>query len=96
QQAVYLVGALAQAQPQTYVGAVFLYNFNFSTGPGATVAAAAYSFIRPYWSARPAFLMLAELRQNALVIAGPTEVAPPPDVHVLPNWSPRLGSLVNP
>ncbi|MBI5829580.1 MAG: beta-galactosidase [Chloroflexi bacterium] len=96
QPAVYLVGALAQAQAQTYVGAVFLYNFNFSTGPGATATAAAYSFIRPDWSARPAFLMLAKLRQNALVIDGPTEVAPLTDVHVLPNWSPRLGPLTNP
>ena len=96
QQAAYLVGALAQAQAQTYVGAVFLYNFNFSTSLGATAAVAAYSFIRPDWSARPAFLMLAELRQKALVVASPTDVAPPTDVHVLPNWSPRLGQLTKP
>lgn len=87
QQAEYLVGALAQVQSQPYVAVVLVNNFNYSTTLNDP-SLAAYSLIRPDWSARPAFITLAQVRQSALA-APPTSEPGRAIVHTLPNWSPR-------
>ena len=89
QQAEYLAAALAQVQAQSYVGVLLINNFNYAATPERNPVLAAYSLIRSDWSARPAFVILAQLRQDTLNVPA---VAAPGDnriVHTLPNWSPR-------
>jgi len=87
QQAEYMVGALAQVQSQSYVAVVLVNNFNFSTST-SDPAQATYSLIRADWSARPAFITLAQVRQDAASATLPTP-GRQSVVHTLPNWSPR-------
>lgn len=63
QQAQYLVESLYYARQQPYVGAFIVDNFNLAVA-GGTAHDAAFGLIRPDWSARPAFLALARLRQS--------------------------------
>lgn len=67
EQASYLVAAAYQVRMRPYVQVMIVDNFNLSvvTGPGSPDAA--YSLIRPDWSARPAFLALAKMRQSDLM-----------------------------
>ncbi len=88
QQADYMVGALAQVQSQSYVAVVLVNNFNFSTTTNDP-AQAAYSLIRADWSARPAFITLAQVRQDATATMPLTSTSEQGAVHTLPNWSPR-------
>lgn len=90
QQAVYLAEALAQAQSQPYIGAIIVNNFNIATVPNSPPELAPYSLIRADWSARPAFITLAQLRQGD-ALTRPMTVTPEADpIHTLPNWRPRL------
>ena len=90
QQATYLAEALVQAQSQPYIGAIIINNFNISTVPNSPPQLAPYSLIRADWSARPAFITLAQLRQGD-VLTQPVAAAPEArPVYVLPNWHPRL------
>ena len=89
QQAEYLATALSQVQAQPYIGVILINNFNYAaTGD---VATGLYSLIRVDWSARPAFITLAQLRQNAL--SAPPAQAQITPVHTLPNWTPRHRKL---
>jgi hypothetical protein len=90
QQADYLLQALMQVQSQDYVAAIFVNNFNLSTVPGAASDLAAYSLIRRDWSARPAFIALAQFRQGDTFTQPVTLVSDSPPPHVLSNWHPRL------
>lgn len=90
QQAKYLTEALVQLQAQPYIAAVFIRDFNFSTLPSAPDELVAYSLIRPDWSARPAFIALAQIRQGDAFAEPITAVIVTPAKHVLPNWRPRL------
>ena len=89
QQANYLVEALAQVQSQSYVAVIIINNFNYSVTPGVPPELAPYSFLRADWSARPAFITLAQVRQgDAFTRQSPT--SQPIPKYVLPNWRPRL------
>lgn len=88
QQAEYMIGALAQVQSQSYVAVVLVNNFNFSTTTSDPVQAT-YSLIRADWSARPAFVTLAQVRQDAASVTPPASASGQSVVHTLPNWSPR-------
>ena len=90
QQADYLIEALMQLQSQDYVAAVMVNNFNISTVTGAPAELAAYSLIRGDWSARPAFVALAQFRQGDAFSQPVAAVSDAPPVHVLSNWHPRL------
>jgi hypothetical protein len=90
QQAQYLTEALAQLQAQPYIAAVFIQNFNLSTSPNAPRELAPYSLIRSDWSARPAFIALAQIRQGDAFAEPAAAVTMAPVTHVLPNWHPRL------
>jgi hypothetical protein len=85
QQADYLAAALSQVQAQPYIGVILINNFNYSvTGDSAL---GPYSLIRTDWSARPAFVTLAQLRQDTL--SAPPIRPQTAAVHTLPNWTPR-------
>lgn len=91
QQAEYLVAALDQVTGSGYIEVLIIDNFNAAVIPGVSPVAAARSLLRENWSARPAFIALAQARQ-----AGPVAnvVTPTPNipqaVRVVPNWSPRM------
>jgi hypothetical protein len=89
QQAEYLVEALAQAQSQPYLGVIIINNFNFATTPDAPAYLGHYSLLRADWSARPAFVTLAQIRQGDVFAQSASPTAPA-TTHVLPNWRPRL------
>lgn len=92
QQADYLLEALAQAQSQPYLAALIINNLNLATVPTGSAELAPYSILRPDWSARPAFVTLAQIRQGdafAQQITTTTTLEPTPK-HILPNWRPRL------
>ncbi len=89
QQAEYLAVALAQVQAQPYVGVLLINNFNYATTPERNPVPALYSLIRSDWSARPAFVILAQLRQDTLNAPPVTKPGDNMTVHTLPNWSLR-------
>ncbi len=89
QQAEYLAVALAQVQAQPYVGVLLINNFNCATTPERNPVPALYSLIRSDWSARPAFVILAQLRQDTLNAPPVTKPGDNMTVHTLPNWSLR-------
>jgi len=89
QQADYLAMALAQVQAQPYVGVVLINNFNFATAGDPYLGL--YSLIRTDWSARPAFITLAQLRQDSL--SAPPSQPQLASTHILPNWTPRHRNL---
>lgn len=66
QQAAYLVQAFRMAEQTPYIEAMMVDNFNLSTiTPSAPEAG--FSLIRADWTARPAFLQLAQMRQEQVL-----------------------------
>jgi hypothetical protein len=90
QQADYLVEALVQAQSQTYLATIIVNNLNLGTVPGGSADLAAYSILRPDWTARPAFVTIAQIRQGNAFAKQITTTLEPAPRHILPNWRPRL------
>lgn len=90
QQANCLAEAMAQAHSQEYIGAIFINNFNLATAKDAPPELAPYGLIRADWSARPAFIALAQLRQGDTLSALVPVTGPTHRKHILPNWRPRL------
>lgn len=90
QQADYLIQALMQVQSQDYVAAIFVNNFNLSTLTSGSPDVAAYSLIRGDWSARPAFIALAQFRQGDAFSQPVALLNDSSPQHVLSNWHPRL------
>jgi len=89
QQAEFLVEALVQAQSQPYLSVIIVNNFNLATAPDVPSYFGPYSLLRADWSARPAFITLAQIRQGDVFAQSVTPTAPATS-HVLPNWQPRL------
>ncbi len=87
QQAEYLVAAIEQVDAQIYIDALIIDNFNFAVMPDRDAVSAARSLIHNDWSARPAFVALAQIRQQQ--DEPPLSTLPDP-IFLLPNWSPRL------
>jgi hypothetical protein len=94
QQAEYLAAALAQVQAQSYVGLILINNFDYAITPERNPVLATFSLIRSDWSARPAFVILAQLRQDTLKVPAVTEPGDNTTVHTLPNWSPRQRKMM--
>lgn len=88
EQADYIIGALNQLESQNYVSAFMLNNFNYSTTAG-NEPSALYSLIRADWSARPAFLKLAQARQDFNAVNSQPTNTSANQPHLLPNWRPR-------
>jgi hypothetical protein len=65
QQAESLVNAVRMAEQEPSIQLVMVDNYNRSV-VDPSLEAACYSLIRSYWSARPAFLELAQMRQEEL------------------------------
>ncbi|MBI3762923.1 MAG: hypothetical protein HY260_13825 [Chloroflexi bacterium] len=84
EQAGYLVGAAYQVRTQPYVQVMIVENFNLSVLEGAGPREAAYSLIRPDWSARPAFLALAKMRQADVLPASAESGAPMANLGLAP------------
>ncbi len=90
QQSEYLIEAILQAQSQDYVAAIIVNNFNLSTAPTTPSNLVYYSLLRPDWSARPAFLTLAQLRQGDAFSSSAPPASESTPVHILSNWRPRV------
>ncbi len=67
QQAEYLVRAFEIASHEPFVGLMVVNNFNYATLVPAGDIMGAFSLLRPDWTARPAFMALARMRQSVRV-----------------------------
>jgi hypothetical protein len=91
QQSDYLIQAVLQAQSQPYIGAIIVNNFNLATIGTTPPNLVYYSMLRTDWSARPAFLTIAQLRQgDAFASASAPPSTEETRTHTLPNWRPRV------
>jgi polysaccharide biosynthesis protein PslG len=90
QQSDYLIEAILQAQSQPYIGAIIVNNFNLATIGTSSPNLAYYSLLRTDWSARPAFLTIAQLRQGDAFAFSTSPSTQETRTHILPNWRPRV------
>jgi hypothetical protein len=84
-QAEYLASAIELAQSQPYIAALVINNFNYAAST-ENDPSAPYSLIRADWSARPALLKVAQVRQEMVFAYTPHNAT---SQHTLPNWRPR-------